>query len=154
HTTEALGIQEDVGDDTIRVVGADRSADTALLWSKEGSSSWQVVTINSLLTNFTPNPDKSVAATVIEADDINGAGWMVGVAACPEGLRAVLIRPLPSECPSDLDLDGHVTAADLAILLGAWGASISSPTCDARSDIDHDGDVDATDLGILLGDWN
>ncbi len=42
----------------------------------------------------------------------------------------------------------------MAILLGAWGASGATPTCDPRADIDHDGTVGASDLALLLGDWN
>ena len=48
---------------------------------------------------------------------------------------------------SDLDCDGDVDAADLAALLGAWGATASS------ADLDGDGTVGAGDLAILLGAW-
>ncbi|MFO0828551.1 MAG: M12 family metallo-peptidase [Phycisphaerales bacterium] len=47
----------------------------------------------------------------------------------------------------DLDGDGHVNGADLAILLGAWGTA--GPT----GDLNLDGVIDAADLGILLGGW-
>lgn len=53
----------------------------------------------------------------------------------------------PKRLWSDLDLDGTVNAADLAVLLGAWG----SPDCAA--DLDGDGTVAAADLSLLLGDW-
>jgi hypothetical protein len=46
----------------------------------------------------------------------------------------------------DLNGDGAVDAADLAILLGAWGTS-------GPGDLDGDGVVDAADLAILLGAW-
>lgn len=49
----------------------------------------------------------------------------------------------------DLDGDGVVAGADLAILLGSWGP------CDAcAADLNCSGDVDASDLAILLGAWN
>ncbi len=48
---------------------------------------------------------------------------------------------------SDLNGDGHVDASDLAILLGAWGAS------ECLTDLDASGQVNAADLSILLGDW-
>ncbi|MFM7050748.1 MAG: hypothetical protein ACKOYN_01245 [Planctomycetota bacterium] len=51
----------------------------------------------------------------------------------------------PSACPSDLDGDGNVTAADLATLLGAW----ASP----GGDLNVDGTTTAADLSILLGAW-
>lgn len=49
--------------------------------------------------------------------------------------------------PGDVDGDGIVGAADLAILLGQWGGKGSA-------DIDGDGVVGAADLAILLGAWS
>ncbi len=48
-------------------------------------------------------------------------------------------------CPSDLNGDGVVDAADLAVLLGAWGTG--------GADLDGSGTVDAADLAVLLGAW-
>ena len=47
----------------------------------------------------------------------------------------------------DLDANGAVDAADLAVMLGAWGAS-GSP-----ADLDLGGTVGASDLAVLLGAW-
>ncbi len=47
----------------------------------------------------------------------------------------------------DLNGDGTVDAADLGILLGAWGSA------GGAADLNDDGIVDAADLGILLGSW-
>ncbi len=58
------------------------------------------------------------------------------------------IAILPSRY-GDLDSDCHVTAADLAILLGAWGPC--GATCPA--DFDGSGAVDAADLAVMLGEW-
>lgn len=48
--------------------------------------------------------------------------------------------------PGDLNGDGTVNAADLAILLGQWGGPGSA-------DLNGDGTVSAADLAILLGAW-
>ncbi len=50
-------------------------------------------------------------------------------------------------CTGDLDGDGVTGAADLAIVLGAWG------TADPGADLDEDGTVGAGDLALLLGAW-
>jgi cytochrome c len=50
-------------------------------------------------------------------------------------------------CPPDFDQDGTVGAADLGIMLGAWG------TANAAADLDDNGTVQSADLGILLGEW-
>ncbi|MBC23463.1 MAG: hypothetical protein CMJ32_06050 [Phycisphaerae bacterium] len=48
----------------------------------------------------------------------------------------------------DLDGDGAVTGADLALLLGRW------MTSDPDADLDKNGFVDGADLAMLLGNWN
>ena len=50
--------------------------------------------------------------------------------------------------PGDLDGDGSIDAADLGVLLGAWGSA------QAAADLDGDGVVGAGDLAILLGGWS
>lgn len=49
--------------------------------------------------------------------------------------------------PADLNGDTHVNAADLAILLGAWG------TNNPAADLNGDGVVGGADLATLLGAW-
>ncbi|MBL9119573.1 MAG: hypothetical protein JNL80_06650 [Phycisphaerae bacterium] len=49
-------------------------------------------------------------------------------------------------CAADLNGDGGVNAADLSILLGAWGGTGSA-------NLDGSGVVNAADLSILLGAW-
>jgi hypothetical protein len=58
-------------------------------------------------------------------------------------------QPSQSSNPADLDGDGDVDAADLAILLGNWGATGSG----VLGDVNGDGVVDASDLALLLGSW-
>jgi hypothetical protein len=50
--------------------------------------------------------------------------------------------------PADFNGDGAVNAADLAILLAAWGPCHACPP-----DLDSDGTVGAGDLAILLSRW-
>ena len=49
--------------------------------------------------------------------------------------------------PADLDGDGTVGGADLALLLGAWGSA------DPSADLNADGVVNGADLALLLGAW-
>lgn len=51
----------------------------------------------------------------------------------------------------DINGDGVVDAADLAILLGTWGPCEWGSACSA--DLDGDGLVGPADLAILLGHW-
>ncbi|MEY5031942.1 MAG: Dockerin type domain, partial [Planctomycetota bacterium] len=48
--------------------------------------------------------------------------------------------------PADLDGDGSVGGADLAILLNQWGGAGSA-------DLNGDGLVNGSDLAILLNAW-
>jgi hypothetical protein len=52
-----------------------------------------------------------------------------------------------STCAADLNGDGVVDAADLSVLLGAWG----NPG--GTGDLDGDGAIDGSDLAALLGGW-
>ncbi len=54
-------------------------------------------------------------------------------------------------CDGDFDLDGAVSAADLALLLGSWGSCADPADCPA--DLDGDGAVGPFDLALLLGNW-
>ena len=54
----------------------------------------------------------------------------------------------PAARPADLNTNGVVDGADLAILLGQWEQGASSP-----ADLTDDGTVNGADLAVLLGDW-
>ncbi|MEC9156707.1 MAG: dockerin type I domain-containing protein, partial [Planctomycetota bacterium] len=55
--------------------------------------------------------------------------------------------PFEPDCLGDLDLDGQVNGADLALLLAAWLEERSI------ADLDRSGRVDGADLALLLGAW-
>lgn len=77
-------------------------------------------------------------------------GYELWMSCMSRGL-AVLRVTVGGGAPSpDLDGDGSVGAADLSILLGAWGAC--GDPCPA--DLDGDGAVGAADLAALLGAWS
>lgn len=59
---------------------------------------------------------------------------------------SLTITPVPA-IPADLNGDGVVNAADLGVMLAAWGSSLAS------ADINDDGIVDGNDLGLLLSSW-
>jgi hypothetical protein len=61
-------------------------------------------------------------------------------------------------CPGNLNGDSVVDAADLALLLGAWGAcpdpcTPGDPADTCPADLDGDCVVGAADLAFLLGSW-
>lgn len=66
-----------------------------------------------------------------------------------QGLIIVSVDP----SSADLNDDGSIDAADLAILLGSWGPCPDPPTT-CPADLDGDGIVGAADLAILLGAWD
>ncbi len=54
--------------------------------------------------------------------------------------------------PGDIDGDGAVGAADLVVLLGAWGLCTADQEC--LADLDEDGNVSIGDLLTLLANWS
>ncbi|MDZ4755512.1 MAG: M12 family metallo-peptidase [Phycisphaerae bacterium] len=61
------------------------------------------------------------------------------------GSFTVTCNPSAPPCPSDRNNDNTVNAADLAILLGAWGGN--------GVDLNGDGTTNGADLAIMLGAW-
>lgn len=62
-------------------------------------------------------------------------------------LSGITVQVMDQSCaPADLNCDGTVDAADLALLLGGWGTS--------AGDLNGDGTTDSVDLAILLGAWS
>jgi hypothetical protein len=75
----------------------------------------------------------------------------IEVVVAPTNVTLVVTGAVTSA--ADLNLDGTVNAADLGILLGAWGADACAGSACCAPDLTNDGAVDAADLGVLLGQW-
>lgn len=88
-------------------------------------------------------------AGVYDAIVTNDCGSLPSAAA----QLLILARP----CPIDPDIDGGggVNGADLALLLGNWGACRPADAKGAccTGDLNGDGEVGGADLAILLGSW-
>lgn len=69
--------------------------------------------------------------------------------SCAEANYLLAHPGQPVALLADIDSDGDVDGADLATLLGAWGACGASCT----ADLDCSGSIDAADLAVLLGSW-
>ena len=65
------------------------------------------------------------------------------------GLVAAAPCVAQSPCDADLDHDGIVAGADLAIVLGDWG-----PCKGCQGDVTNNGLVDGIDLAFVLTRWN
>jgi hypothetical protein len=80
------------------------------------------------------------------------ASTALGAAGTMTDLSSARLHLSTSASPADLDLDGSVGSADLAILIGAWsapgGVCLACP-----ADLDGDGVVGASDLATLIGAW-
>ncbi|MFM7052631.1 MAG: hypothetical protein ACKOYN_10955 [Planctomycetota bacterium] len=105
--------------------------------------------------SFVGEPNMSPSGLIAPSQgawDVMGASViadnrMVLAGARPAGSAVTRLVRLVPILPEELDGDGTVGAADLALLLGAWGGSGSA------ADIDGSGLVDAADLGMLLAAW-
>ncbi|MCP4833725.1 MAG: hypothetical protein GY895_03080 [Phycisphaera sp.] len=64
-----------------------------------------------------------------------------------DGFGALLGLGKSVPCVGDINLDGIVNAADLGLLIGAWGNK------GGAADLNGDGLVTAADLGLLIGGW-
>lgn len=78
---------------------------------------------------------------------ISEDGIIVGTGVHNGLTRAYAMVPVVP-CVGDINVDGIVDGADLALVLGSWGACAGCP-----ADLNGDGVVDGTDLAIVLGAW-
>ena len=69
-----------------------------------------------------------------------------GAAGAADAVSIAVRAPAAPANPADLNGDGLVNAADIAVLLGNWGGS-------GAGDINGDGTVSAPDLAALLAAW-
>ncbi len=140
------------------------------LWCGSGSS-WQAVPISGV-ARWDSDPETSSGGTAIACDlpadldgpygrwtieelhDVNSYGQAIGTMVIearesPEGPVVFVQREVIAlTAVEDVDSSFHVDAADIAIILGAWGTGLNVP------DVDGSGTVDATDLAIVLGAWS
>ena len=100
-------------------------------------------------TQITPSLEGAIVNQIVSfGEDANGELYIVD-----HGGQIYKIVPTtgdgtcePPCAPADLDCDGTVGAADLAVLLSNWGGS-------GAGDLNGDNSVEATDLAIMLGSW-
>jgi len=89
------------------------------------------------------------SATVIDEIRVT---WPDGALSVRTNVAANQTMTIVKGPPADLNGDGMVGSADLALLLGAWGPCPAPTPCGA--DLDGDGDVGSADLALLLGAWS
>lgn len=136
-------------------------------WSADGKTfealaEYTVAQITFSSMSFNPAAVYGPFALPVEADDLETV-WVRVRAAAPgsaatgtnrvddvtvEGIEIEKGCQPGEPCGPDLNGDGTVDGADLAILLGAWG------TAGPLGDLDGSGGVDGADLAILLGGWS
>ncbi|MDZ4831716.1 MAG: hypothetical protein SGJ09_16150 [Phycisphaerae bacterium] len=96
-------------------------------------------------------PGSGVGYPVLQLYEVLGTGEMLGFiynvatqSTLPQGIYLAMLA-----LAGDFNHDSKVNAADLAILLGAWGISNS-----IEIDLSENGTVESADLGLLLGLWS
>ncbi len=70
-----------------------------------------------------------------------------GQAGAPNSVQFAAVGPSSPSRPADLNGDGQVNAADLSLMLAAWGSA-------GAADLNRDGSVNGLDLTDLLAQWS
>ncbi|MEY3026241.1 MAG: hypothetical protein RLZZ238_1138 [Planctomycetota bacterium] len=134
------GIPKDIANDGT-IIGLDVLGTTRRAWIRPGTTS-PIIDLKTYITSLGAVVPAGMNLEQVEAVSADGR-FIIGNGLF-SGAWLVEITT-PSNCPTDLDSDGATGAADLAVLLGAWGA--------AEGDLDGDGTTGASDLAVLLGGW-
>jgi probable HAF family extracellular repeat protein len=135
----ALGVSDD-GQTVVGTSGGLPFGRTAIIWQNGAPQNLKTV-IESLGGSIAPYTQLGTC-TAISPDGRTIVGWGAGPGQ-PNGW----ILTFPAECPEDIDGDGSVGPADLALVLGGWGAA------KGPADVDGDGAVGPADLALVLGAW-
>jgi hypothetical protein len=85
--------------------------------------------------------NSTVRVRFITTDNPNNSTTEAGV---DEFVLTKFLCEAPA-CPADLDRDGSINSADLALLLSSWGGP--------KNDLDGDGVVASSDLALMLSSW-
>jgi subtilisin family serine protease len=109
--------------------------------------------VAALLWSYDPSLTRDEVRNylVSTARDLGAPGTDIYYGAGRLDAAAALAAVPPPYVPEDLNQDGFVNAADLSLLLAAWGACADCDACTA--DIDGDCQVGASDLSLLLAAW-
>lgn len=108
-----------------------------------------VAGLAALVWSANPELSNLEVREIIEstAEDKGAPGWDPIFGHGRVNAALAVEAALASRCiAADLDCDGAVGPADLALLLGSWGGS-------GAADLDGDGSVGPADLAALLGAW-
>lgn len=150
--TLGQGILEAVSDDGAIAVGSNIVTNNpggprdGTVWTQATGLMRDTDFLASLGLSLPPELDS------LEFDAVTPDGrTIVGIGRLSTNLQLqTFVIHLPAAGPAaDLNGDGVVNAADLALLLGSWGTC--PPPCPA--DLDGDGSVGSSDLAVLLGSW-
>jgi len=127
----------------VQVNGQANWPDMVLLWGGESLTTWTLDSTEYRLYEHTFSTSGGVKT--VELSLANDPGGIGDVDIVVDYVDITFCNP------SDFNFDGMVNAADLAILLGAWGPCDKGDPC--LPDLNGDGMVTAADLAILLGSW-
>ncbi len=122
-------------------VSASRAVTTtgAYTWA---STAQFVADVQSMVNNPAGNFGWCVQGNEVTLQSVKRFDSRESAAATRPQLTVVYTPP----SPYDLNGDGSVNAADLAIMLAAWGST-------GPGDFNGDGSVGPADLSVLLGSW-
>jgi len=132
-------------------------------WTESGITFAGAPAIGPVVAQIPNSTDSTLAASVgadlaADADGVVSYALTGGApsrcdskeAGAGRGPRLVIAVPAPY--PGDLNVDGHVTTADLLLLLGHFGQAVPPGTL-GTGDINADGVVNTADLLTLLGNF-
>ena len=135
----AVLVDDGNGSSSVRILRNDTDITSTTTFCLESDTLFEGNGVNRILVGRLDDDGIDDILVTATTPSLQGPlpGWMAALGG------------MESDCFGDINGDGTVDAADLALLLGAWGPAGSSPV----ADLNKDGFVNATDLAYLLGSW-
>jgi lipopolysaccharide export system protein LptA len=151
------------GTSKLTVTGGFTHGATAILTAATGAANQIMVDASGALTldgflqvSNGPGYTPIVGDQIVIADGASRSGVFTTVTTCAfadlfySPTQVIYVYGEDTGVFADLNGDGFVGPADLALLLGSWG--VCADLC-CNADLDASGDVGAPDIALLLGGW-
>jgi uncharacterized membrane protein len=117
-----------------------------------GATAWDAQNLGVSLQSLLDRSGVDMSGwTLTGAIDVSDDGRVfAGSGFNPQGVLEAWRAEFPhAPRAADVEFDGVVNGADLAVLLATWGSCDGCP-----ADLDRSGIVDSVDLALLLGAWD
>jgi len=129
------------------------NAITEAIIALDPTAGWTLVPASATTASIAPGATLPLSIGIAPLPGARSTTLLVSARRTADGAARDFVTVAVAVAPALADLDGNgvIDGADLAILLGGWGACQKVPCV---GDLNGDGAIDGADLAVLLAQWS